>query len=61
LAAERTREMRVAIGPEGGFTEGELALARAGGATFARVATRVLRIETAAEAAAAIVGEVMGR
>jgi 16S rRNA (uracil1498-N3)-methyltransferase len=36
------------IGPEGGFSERELALARENGATFARLGPRRLRAETAA-------------
>ena len=36
------------IGPEGGFSERELALARENGARFARLGPRRLRAETAA-------------
>jgi len=43
----------VLIGPEGGFTEEELALATAAGAIRAGLAPHVLRVETAAIAAAA--------
>jgi 16S rRNA (uracil1498-N3)-methyltransferase len=44
----------VAIGPEGGFTSEEIAQATAAGWTAASLGSRVLRIETAAIAAAAI-------
>lgn len=59
--AEGARELHLAVGPEGGFTDEEETVAREHGATFARVAAHVLRIETAAEAAAAIVGEAGAR
>lgn len=42
------------IGPEGGFTDSELGALRAGGVVAARLAGPVLRIETAALAAAAV-------
>ncbi len=48
------RAVTLVIGPEGGFTAAELAALTAGGATVARVAEPVLRIETAAIAAAAV-------
>lgn len=44
----------IAVGPEGGFTSDELALALASGWTAASLGPRVLRIETAAIAAAAV-------
>ena len=47
----------IAIGPEGGFTPEEIALATAAGWTAASLGPRVLRMETAAIAAAAILGE----
>jgi 16S rRNA (uracil1498-N3)-methyltransferase len=43
------------IGPEGGWTDGELALFRTAGLTGIRLTGTILRIETAAVAAAAIV------
>ena len=43
------------IGPEGGFSERELDLARSGGATFERLGPRRLRAETAALAAVTII------
>jgi 16S rRNA (uracil1498-N3)-methyltransferase len=46
----------IAIGPEGGFTEEEVNQAIAAGWQIAAIGSRVLRIETAAVAAAALVG-----
>jgi 16S rRNA (uracil1498-N3)-methyltransferase len=43
------------IGPEGGFTDDEMALAEARGAVRARLTPSVLRVETACVAAAAVV------
>lgn len=44
----------VAVGPEGGFTSDEIAFALASGWSTASLGSRVLRVETAAIAAAAI-------
>ena len=44
----------VVVGPEGGFTDEELAAARDAGAPIARLGAPALRVETAAVAAAAI-------
>jgi 16S rRNA (uracil1498-N3)-methyltransferase len=44
-----------AIGPEGGFTDGELELAVQAGAKLVSLGPRILRIETAAVALAAVV------
>ena len=46
----------VAVGPEGGFAAEEIALATERGWTAASLGARVLRVETAAVAAAAILG-----
>lgn len=46
----------IAVGPEGGFTSDEIALALAHGWTAASLGPRVLRVETAAVAAAALAG-----
>jgi len=45
----------IAIGPEGGFTQEEVALATEKGWTLASLGARVLRVETATVAAAALV------
>ncbi|MGE5738699.1 MAG: 16S rRNA (uracil(1498)-N(3))-methyltransferase [Betaproteobacteria bacterium] len=50
----------VAIGPEGGFTPDEREQALASGAVAAHLGARVLRAETAALAALAIVGTTLG-
>lgn len=46
-------DVAVAVGPEGGFTEEELSAATSAGWTAASLGPRVLRVETAALAAAA--------
>jgi 16S rRNA (uracil1498-N3)-methyltransferase len=51
----RARPIVLAIGPEGGFSAEERATFHTRGATSVRVSPHVLRIETAAEAALAIV------
>lgn len=48
------RPLTLVIGPEGGFTDAELATLRQAGATTVRLAGPVLRIETAALAACAV-------
>lgn len=48
------RPVTLVIGPEGGLTAAELAALAAGGATAVRLAEPILRIETAAMAAAAV-------
>lgn len=48
------RSVTLVIGPEGGLTATELAALTAGGAAVVRLATPILRIETAALAAAAV-------
>jgi 16S rRNA (uracil1498-N3)-methyltransferase len=47
--------VRVLVGPEGGFTSQELAVLREAGARFCEFGPHVMRIETAAVVAAAIV------
>jgi 16S rRNA (uracil1498-N3)-methyltransferase len=49
------RGVTLFIGPEGGFSERELQLARDSGASFERLGPRRLRAETAAIVALAIV------
>lgn len=51
----REKPLRLWIGPEGGFSPAEDAALDAAGAVRARLAPHVLRIETAAEAAVAVV------
>lgn len=48
------REIALFVGPEGGWTDAERANLAAAGAVACRLAPHVLRIETAAEAAAAV-------
>ncbi len=48
------RDVLVATGPEGGFTEAEAADAQAGGFTICTLGPRILRAETAALAAVAL-------
>ena len=50
-----------AVGPEGGFTEEEVALAQASGWRLVSLGSRLLRIETAAMAVAAAVDADIGR
>jgi 16S rRNA (uracil1498-N3)-methyltransferase len=52
---ELDRPSRVIIGPEGGFSEAELQAARTAGATPAGLGPRILRSETVAVAAAAVI------
>lgn len=52
----RSREVTVLIGPEGGWSSGELELARERGAYFRRLGPRRLRSETAAIAAMTAIG-----
>ncbi len=51
----RGAPVRVLIGPEGGWTDEELAQARAAGATSVRLGPNILRLETACVVAAALV------
>jgi|SRR5579883_74118 len=50
------RDVAVAVGPEGGFTDAEVAAAVAAGWRPVSLGPRVLRVETAAVAAAAVFG-----
>lgn len=50
----------IIVGPEGGFTDAELALSQRQGVTPVHMGTRVLRAETAAIAALATVGAIAG-
>lgn len=52
---ERPQSVSLFIGPEGGYTDEEIALARGSGAALVTLGRRVLRSETAAVVAAAIV------
>ena len=54
-AARGLATVRILIGPEGGFSEGELAAAEAAGASRVSLSPHVLRIETAAVIAVAAV------
>ena len=54
LRAENAPEAAVFIGPEGGFTEAEIGLARARGVRLITLGARILRMETAAVVAAAL-------
>ncbi len=49
--------VRVLIGPEGGWTEGELAMAKSAGVRVCGFGVHVMRIETAAVVAAGVVME----
>ncbi len=53
-SAGSANEVLLAVGPEGGWTNDELALFRTGGWVFASLGARILRAETAAIAASAI-------
>lgn len=55
-ATARDADVRAFIGPEGGWTEGELLQFSAAGAVAVRLTDTILRVETAAVAVAAVVG-----
>jgi 16S rRNA (uracil1498-N3)-methyltransferase len=59
-AATELRAVWLAIGPEGGFSAGEVALARAAGALPVTLGPRILRAETAAIVAAALALDTLG-
>lgn len=60
-AAELTGITHLVVGPEGGFSDPELAMLRDEGYTTARLAGYTLRVETAAVAAAAVVAAAVER
>jgi 16S rRNA (uracil1498-N3)-methyltransferase len=60
MPAERPAAATLAIGPEGGFSEEEVEAARGLGFQIVGLGPRTLRAETAAIAALAIVGYVLG-
>ena len=55
VLAAKPAPLRILVGPEGGFDEAEVDLLRSSGASFVGLAQPVLRVETAAAAAAALV------
>lgn len=54
------RSVAIAVGPEGGFSEGELARMRAAGVEPVNLGPRVLRTETAAPAAVTVLQALLG-
>lgn len=60
LGAQGIREVRLFIGPEGGFSAGEVALARRNGAIPVTLGPRILRAETAALVAATLALSALG-
>jgi 16S rRNA (uracil1498-N3)-methyltransferase len=59
-AGEKTGSICAAVGPEGGFTEAELASARSLGFEPAGFGSSIMRIETAALAAAVLCAAILG-
>jgi len=59
-AAQALSDIQVIIGPEGGFSEHEVSLARASNCEIMRLGPRVLRTETAPVAALAILQYLFG-
>jgi 16S rRNA (uracil1498-N3)-methyltransferase len=57
---ERVSEFRLFIGPEGGFSSAEAALAERYGARLVTLGRRILRAETAAIVASALALEILG-
>jgi 16S rRNA (uracil1498-N3)-methyltransferase len=57
---ERVREVRLFIGPEGGFSPNETALAERSGARLVTLGRRILRAETAAIVTSAIALNILG-
>ncbi|MCA9968570.1 MAG: RsmE family RNA methyltransferase, partial [Anaerolineales bacterium] len=60
LAGRAVGRVALFIGPEGGFEDAEVAAARAAGVQPVTLGRRILRAETAAVAAAALVMQAMG-
>jgi 16S rRNA (uracil1498-N3)-methyltransferase len=60
MPAEVPRAIVVAVGPEGGFTDEEVARARELGFSAVGLGPRILRTETAAVAALAVLGYLLG-
>jgi len=61
VALEPTLEpVWCALGPEGGFTDEEIALFEGSGFSVSSLGTRVLRVQTAVPAALAIIGDRLG-
>ncbi len=58
--SEGTADVALAVGPEGGWTADEMALFSERGWTHVTLGPRILRAETAALAASAIVGALLG-
>jgi 16S rRNA (uracil1498-N3)-methyltransferase len=56
IASGQSEDVACAVGPEGGFTDEEVALAREAGWRVVSLGPRVLRVETAALALAAVLG-----
>ena len=54
------RAVEIVVGPEGGFSEAEMARMRAAGAEGVSLGPRILRTETAAPAAVAVLQAVLG-
>jgi len=54
IACEKTQDIALFIGPEGGFDDAEIALAREAGAQIISLGSRILRTETAGMAALAM-------
>jgi 16S rRNA (uracil1498-N3)-methyltransferase len=59
-AIERVSEVRIFIGPEGGFSPAEAALAERSGARLVSLGRRILRAETAAIVASALALDALG-
>ena len=60
LSGGEASSVAIAIGPEGGFSQGEEDLAEAAGFARVRLGSHVLRVETAAICALAVAQEIFG-